>query len=408
MNVNFVFGNLNSCGGGERLTLITMQALMKMGEGPFDLTTFQKPQISRLVNTYGRSTASVLKNIKQTHIINILEELKKRKKNISYHTTNYDIIINTHGNVIPYYDPSFSKHNAITYCHFPSAKYYIESKSMVYLRKDLNAKLTSNIFAKDNSYKSEGTGSTAFGNDGKRELFEILKEAYFNMMKNSTVITNSEFSRKAIFDAFGIDDISVISPPVDVNFFRNSALNSSERKDLILVVSRIDPRKQVYRALRLAKILKESNIGKGMKIVGNLYPYNFNYYSRLKNIVKASDLNDYVAFEINASVDKLLSIMRKAKIYFHPMVGEHFGMSVVEAMAAGLVPIVPHIGGPTEFVSKNYHFDTLEEAAHIISSAFHLSYNKRAEISDSVNKFSTTNYISAFQNLFNELISHKQ
>lgn len=45
--------------------------------------------------------------------------------------------------------------------------------------------------------------------------------------------------------------------------------------------------------------------------------------------------------------------MGEAKIYFHPMVGEHFGMSVVESMTAGLVPVVPDIGRPTEFVPKN-------------------------------------------------------
>ncbi len=45
--------------------------------------------------------------------------------------------------------------------------------------------------------------------------------------------------------------------------------------------------------------------------------------------------------------------MRKSKVYFHPMVGEHFGISIVEAMAAGLVPVVSDVGGPTEFVPKN-------------------------------------------------------
>jgi glycosyltransferase involved in cell wall biosynthesis len=38
----------------------------------------------------------------------------------------------------------------------------------------------------------------------------------------------------------------------------------------------------------------------------------------------------------------LLSIIRESRVYFHPMVGEHFGMAVLEAMAAGLIPVVPN------------------------------------------------------------------
>jgi len=48
MKVNFVFGDLNPCGGGERLTLVTMQAIMKMGINFFDLTTFERPDITKL------------------------------------------------------------------------------------------------------------------------------------------------------------------------------------------------------------------------------------------------------------------------------------------------------------------------------------------------------------------------
>ena len=78
MKVNFVFGDLNPCGGGERLTLVTMQAIMKMGINFFDLTTLERPDISKLESAFGKSLASIMKNIRQTSIINILEELEKQ------------------------------------------------------------------------------------------------------------------------------------------------------------------------------------------------------------------------------------------------------------------------------------------------------------------------------------------
>jgi hypothetical protein len=64
--------------------------------------------------------------------------------------------------------------------------------------------------------------------------------------------------------------------------------------------------------------------------------------------------------------------MKKAKIYFRPMAGEHFGMYVAESAAVGLVPIDPSVGGQTEYVPKKCRSRTLEEAADKISSAFYM------------------------------------
>ncbi len=172
-------------------------------------------------------------------------------------------------------------------------------------------------------------------------------------MKNSTVITNSEFSRKAIANALEIDNIYVLGPPIDIETFRNVAKKreNSKTNETILVISRIAPHKKIENAIKLAKILKDNNIGNGMKIVGNLYYYFFDYYSELKLMIHNLGLSDYITFEINASLEKILSAIGEAMIFFHPMIGEHFGMAVLEAMAAGLIPVVPNEGGVTEFVS---------------------------------------------------------
>ena len=246
----------------------------------------------------------------------------------------------------------------------------------------------------------------------RKEYFKLLKYGYSNLMRNSTVITNSEFSRSAIVNALGLDNICVLSPPIDVETFHNAALMANvdnETDDIILVISRIAPHKKIENAIRLAKILKDNNIGKGMKIVGNLYYYFFDYYSELKQMVQDLGLTDYITFEINASLDKLLSIIRESRVYFHPMIGEHFGMAVLEAMAAGLIPVVPNEGGVIEFVPQKYQFNTIEQAAEIIIYVFnHLSKTERIKISDEINKFSNSHYIEGFQNILKELLSRKR
>jgi glycosyltransferase involved in cell wall biosynthesis len=416
MKANVIHGDFNPCGGAERLALMTMQALAEMGVD-FDLTTLKSPDISKLENSYGKNLVSVMKSIGKINVINIMEELQQEEGEGEDHEDyNYDITINTNGDAAPYYHSSFSKDNAITYCHFPSTTYHIESENIDYLKTDLGMTERSNVFSYNMNYEHINNPKNCRTklpfSRRKKECFEILKYGYWNLMTNSTVITNSEFSRRAIINAFGLDNIYILSPPIDIQTFRNVALMANgddERNDIILVISRIAPHKKIENAIKLAKILKDNNVGKGIKIVGNLYYYYFDYYSELKQMVLALGLADYITFEINASLDKLLTIIRESRVYFHPMIGDHFGMAVVEAMAAGLIPVVPNEGGPTEFVPRKYQFNTIEQAAEIITYVFnHLPKTERIKISDDINKFSNSHYIEGFQAILNELLSRRR
>jgi glycosyltransferase involved in cell wall biosynthesis len=425
MKANVIHGDFNPCGGAERLSLTTMQALLERGID-FDLTTLKSPDITKLENSYGKNLVSVMKSIKKINVINIIEELRKQKQKQQqqqqqqqqekdHEDYNYDITINTNGDAAPYYHPSFSKDNVITYCHFPSTKYHIESENIEYLKTDLGMTERSNNFSEINDHKyinNPKNYKTILQFSRRKEYFEILKYGYWNLMKNSTVITNSEFSRREIVNALGLDNIYVLSPPIDIETFRNVALMTNEddeTNDIILVISRIAPHKKIENAIKLAKILKDNNIGKGMKIVGNLYYYFFDFYSEIKQMVLDLGLTDYITFEINASLEKLLSIIRQSRVYFHPMIGEHFGMAVLEAMAAGLIPVVPNQGGVTEFVPQKYQFNTIEHAAEIIMNIFnHLPKRERIELHNDIDKFSNSHYIEGFQSILNELLYRRR
>ena len=415
MKANVIHGDFNPCGGAERLSLTTMQALLESGID-FDLTTLKSPDITKLENSYGKNLVSVMKSIKKINVINIIEELRKQQQQKKDHEDyNYDITINTNGDAAPYYHPSFSKDNVITYCHFPSTKYHIESENIEYLKTDLGMTERSNNFSEINDHKyinNPKNYKTILQFSRRKEYFEILKYGYWNLMKNSTVITNSEFSRREIVNALGLDNIYILSPPIDIETFRNVALMTNEddeTNDIILVISRIAPHKKIENAIKLAKILKDNNIGKGMKIVGNLYYYFFDFYSEIKQMVLDLGLTDYITFEINASLEKLLSIIRQSRVYFHPMIGEHFGMAVLEAMAAGLIPVVPNQGGVTEFVPQKYQFNTIEHAAEIIMNIFnHLPKRERIELHNDIDKFSNSHYIEGFQSILNELLYRRR
>ena len=89
------------------------------------------------------------------------------------------------------------------------------------------------------------------------------------------------------------------------------------------------------------------------------------------------------------------------------MIGEHFGMSVIEAMAAGLITVVPKEGGTSEFVPQQYQYDTIKRAAEIITHILnHVHKKDRISVKD-LGQFSNSHYIVGFQTILNELIKCK-
>jgi len=213
------------------------------------------------------------------------------------------------------------------------------------------------------------------------------------MLTETRVLTNSNFSKRAIYSWFGINSL-VISPPVDVEPFRRSALSSDKRQDLILVISRFHPSKKIENAISLASLIKQNQLAKGMIIIGNISPAGLGYRDYLIALSKKYKLENFVKFVYNASFALLTYFMRRCKVYLHPLPGEPFGISTVEAMSAGMIPVVHCVGGHSEFVPKTYWFYTFRSALEAISRAFEAPTYERIAMSNAVQKFSTANYIS--------------
>jgi glycosyltransferase involved in cell wall biosynthesis len=174
---------------------------------------------------------------------------------------------------------------------------------------------------------------------------------------------------------------------------------------MVLVISRIAPDKQIENAIELGRIMRNRGIKKVMVIAGNLHHYDRAYYLELKKKIAYYRLSEYINLQTNISFGKVIQLMRSAKVYFHPRMDEHFGISIVEAMASGLVPVVSDVGGHTEFVPSKYHFHTLNHAVDIIALAFEATDSERRAISNSTTKFSNACYIKSFHHILSELLN---
>jgi glycosyltransferase involved in cell wall biosynthesis len=239
--------------------------------------------------------------------------------------------------------------------------------------------------------------------------WEKVAEYFRLSLQNSLVITNSNFSRQAI-SKYTENTPAVISPPVNVEEFRSILLAAAgQRDDSVLVVSRIHPSKKLENAIALAALLKQRGVGKELVIAGNLGADDRcgqEYRARLQDIARACGVSGYVKIKANVKLDRLYSLMKKSKAYFHPLPGEPFGISVVEAMSAGLVPVVPDTGGLTEFVPRRYQFHSLQQAAEIIASSMEATTAEaeRVALSESVKRFSLAEYVRSLQKFTNEML----
>ena len=186
------------------------------------------------------------------------------------------------------------------------------------------------------------------------KLITNLKLLFF-----SKIICNSEFTAKFYQDNLP-SKITILYPPVDIEKFESS----KNKENIILSVGRFDnvlnAKKQDV-LIDAFKLLSERENVKNWKLIlvgGSLIdPEKNSYLKYLKE--KAEGLS--IEFIINPNFDKLKEIYSKSKIYWHaagfdvdeknhPENTEHFGMTVVEGMASGLVPVVIAKGGIPEII----------------------------------------------------------
>jgi glycosyltransferase involved in cell wall biosynthesis len=252
----------------------------------------------------------------------------------------------------------------------------------------------------------------------------IIKENYLDKFLNlfkvkfiNKVICNSQFTSKFL-NNFPKDKLKILHPPVDVEKF-----SASENKEnIILSVGRFDnilnAKKQDVLIEAFKKIHQNNRELKWRLILmggSRDLPEKNHYLNHLKKLAASLPIE----FIVNPEFTKLKEIYSKSKIYWHgagfgvdeylhPEQTEHFGMTVVEAMDSGLVPLVVAKGGLTEIVTESFNgftWQTIDELVAktqlLIATPSDLEKLSKAA-HDSSQVFSKENFETKFLDLISQ------
>ena len=179
------------------------------------------------------------------------------------------------------------------------------------------------------------------------------------------VMVNSKYIGKLVKMLWGGDPL-VLHPPVKIGDFAQYCRRGfEERENAVIMIGRISPEKRIETAIDAIALTETKPV---LRVVGGLIPSNIPYMEKLKR--RARERKVRVEFYPNASRSKLVELATKSRVFIHTTIGEHFGIAVVEGMAAGCPVIVHRSGGPwediVEFGWYGLSFETVEELAEAI------------------------------------------
>jgi glycosyltransferase involved in cell wall biosynthesis len=179
------------------------------------------------------------------------------------------------------------------------------------------------------------------------------------------VMTNSRYIAGLIKILWQGEPI-ILNPPVKIRDFElHAARDFEERDDAITIIGRISPEKRIEDVIDAIALTDTKPV---LRVIGGLISSAIPYREFLKRRAKEKGVR--VEYFFNVPREELIKIATLSKALIHATRGEHFGIAVVEGMAAGC-PVVVHMsGGPYEDIIDygrwGLFFDSLEELADVI------------------------------------------
>uniref|UniRef100_F1L3K1 GDP-Man:Man(3)GlcNAc(2)-PP-Dol alpha-1,2-mannosyltransferase n=1 Tax=Ascaris suum TaxID=6253 RepID=F1L3K1_ASCSU len=260
-------------------------------------------------------------------------------------------------------------------------------------------------------------------------LFSLCKLIYYRIFAffyglcgkcADVVMVNGSWTRNHILELWRMPERTfVVYPPCNVHAFlrlKSEAESMLEEKKLLQIISvgQIRPEKdhrlQICTLAELKKKLKTDGSLYTVRLVicgGCRHEEDWQRVDELKKYAKQLGLDDDdIEWALNVNIERLYAIMQKSLIGFHTMHSEHFGISVVEGVAAGHMMVAHNSGGPkldilnattpNEEHRIGFLATSMHEYVDCVMKILHMTPAARARIRENgkefVKKFSDENF----------------
>jgi len=198
----------------------------------------------------------------------------------------------------------------------------------------------------------------------------------------SLVMVNSSWTCTHIKKLWLFANVRIVYPPCDTDALQSLPL--TERENIILSIGQFRPEKdhalQIRAFASLQEKLHQSNF-QNIKLVllGSCRNEGDETFVRgLQNLALELGVSHAVQFVINEPYSVVKSWLARGSIGIHTMWNEHFGIGIVEMMAAGLITIAHNSGGPKSDIiiplngkRTGYLASTSEEFSTILYQVLH-------------------------------------
>lgn len=214
----------------------------------------------------------------------------------------------------------------------------------------------------------------------------------------------------------------IIYPPVFAEKDLEGKYKEDKKKNIIISVGRFFVGSHSKKQLEMVKFFIGHpevfrNYEYHLAGVVATYQEDVDYLNEIKNL--ASKVNN-VFIHANCKFEKLMELYSEAKIFWHatgygineneePEKMEHFGITPVEAMSYGVVPVVINKGGPRETVIDGeigYCWDTEEECIRKTKKVIdddNLRKEMAKRAAEMAKEYSIEKFYERHRRVFNEL-----
>ena len=190
-------------------------------------------------------------------------------------------------------------------------------------------------------------------NSLKDKLYDIIMNIEFKL--SHLIIFVSEASKKSYEEKFNLKNNkkAIVYNGIGQEFYSNH--ENKEKENILIYVGRLEKEKGVLLLLEAFKKFNKKN--KKFKLI---YIGDGSARKELEQLVKKYHLEDKVEFlGKKLNISKWLDI---SKIFVYPSICEEsFGISVVEAMARGCIPVTFRKGGIPEIIENAHNGFIVEE-----------------------------------------------